>query len=94
MVKIQFGFKEPDFVSKNEIKQYSKKDCLSPKLKRLHWVMKYKARRFGTTEFIVRNLSDDDIGVLERKGFYVRMRNKTLMNGKTKLVRDQWIVTV
>lgn len=93
-VVLDYGFKEPDFISKKEVKQYAEVDQLSRRLRLLNKKIKRDSKLFGKTEFFVRCLSPEEITVLERKGFYVRLRNKTLRHGQVKLIKDQYLVTV
>jgi hypothetical protein len=93
-VVLDYGLKEPDFVSREEVKQYAEVEQLSEKLRKLNRKIRKNSKRFGQTEFYVRGLSDADAELLRRKGFKVVYRNKTLKNGEPELVKDQLKITV
>jgi hypothetical protein len=93
-VVLDYGCKEPDFVSREEVKQYAEVGQLSKDLRKLNKKIRKNSKRFGQTEFYVRGLSDADAELLRRKGFKVTYRNKTLKNGDPVLVKDQLKITV
>ena len=92
-IVLDFGMKEPDFVSATEIKQYSKKEQLSPKLRHVHKQLKRNARRFGCSELIATDLTDQDIALLERRGYRVRMRTK-MHKGNVVADYKSWKISV
>ncbi len=93
-VVLDYGLKEPDFVSRNEVKQYAEVDQLSKKLRKLNKKIRKNSKRYGQTVFYVRGLSDADAELLRRRGFKVVYRKKTLKDGKPELVFDQLKITV
>jgi hypothetical protein len=93
-VVLDYGLKEPDFVSREEVKQYAEVEQLSKDLRRLNKKIRRNSKRFGQTEFYVRGLSDEDSDLLRRRGFKVVYRTKTLKDDRVELIPDQLKITV
>jgi hypothetical protein len=93
-VVLDYGLKEPDFVSRNEVKQYAEVEQLSKKLRKLNKKIRKNSKRFGQTEFYVTDLEDPDAELLKRRGFKVVYRTKTLKNGEVVLIPNQRKITV
>lgn len=92
-IVLDFGMKEPDFITAEAVKQYSKKDELTPKLRSVHKKLKFVSRRYNHTELRVDNLTASEIGVLRRRGFSVKSRTK-MKKGETIFLHDHYLISV
>jgi hypothetical protein len=93
-VVLDYGLKEPDFVSREEVKQYAEVEQLSPALRKLNKKLRKSSKRYSQKEWFVRGLEDSDVELLKRRGFKVTLRTKTLRDNEVILVANQYRITV
>lgn len=91
---LNFGLKEPDFISAKEVKEYAKVDELSSRMVNLNKKLKKFSKTYGITEVFVKGLTVEEISILENKGFAVTLKTKVLHDGQIEIVKNNYKVTL
>jgi len=89
---MDYGFKQPDFVTAEDVRQYAKVEQLSKKLIKLHHKLLYSSKRLGVTEIYTRNLTQSELKILESKGFNVTVRTRT-KKGNTTVMMNHYRIS-
>jgi hypothetical protein len=89
---LDFGMKEPDFITAEQVKQYAEPKQLTPKLKSVHRKLKIISRRYNQTELIVKDLTSEERLLLRRRGFDVKCYTK-MKKGKTIFKHNHHVIT-
>ena len=78
-----FGMREPDLITANDVRFYANKDQLSPRLVRVNKLLTKSSKRYRKTFVYVKDLLPEEIDILQRRGFTVTCRTKTIKGTKT-----------
>ena len=86
-----YGFKEPDFISAEEVRLYTNEDQLSPKLRKIDKMFRKVSKRHGIKEVFVKDLSPMEIDLLTRKGYTCTLRTR-MIKGKSVIKNNHYRV--
>lgn len=84
--RLNFGFKSPDFITSEDVRNYSKVDELPKKLIKIHKKLLHSSKRLGVSYIYVRDLTQSEIKFLESKGFNVTIRTRTIKGQETVMM--------